>query len=90
MTSGLAILVFRGQLIRLIERLKGLSLNFIRLHIFIALLLIGFFLALGIHVEHVVLVEVLIVHELSGVGLGVEVASVHFLALSDYGHCYSS
>jgi hypothetical protein len=37
-----------------------------------------------------VLIEVLIVHEFGGVGLGVEMAPMHLFGLSDYGLIYNS
>jgi hypothetical protein len=90
MTSGLTVLMFRWHFVRLVERFKRLPFHFIGFLIFIGLFLTGFFLSFWVHIEHVVLVEILIIHQLGGVCFWVEMTSVHLLPLSDYEYFYSS
>lgn len=91
MTPCLAVLVLRWHLVRLVERFERLPFHFtIGFLIFIGLLLTGLFLSLWVHIEHVVLVEIFIIHQLGGVSFWVEMTSVHLLPLSDYEYFYSS
>lgn len=90
MTSGLTIFVFWRKFIRLIKWLKWLSFYFIWFCIFIDLFYIRFLLPFWIHLQLVMLIEVLIIHQLGRVGFWMEMTSVHLLGLSDYDLHYNS
>lgn len=62
MTAGLAIVVLRGYLVRLIKRLKSIDFYLVRLATL--LLLIDFFLAITVHLQEIMLIKVLLIHQL--------------------------
>ena len=88
MAAGLAVVMLRRHLVRLIKRLKLRLFYLLRLAAL--LLLIEFLLAVAVQLEQVMLIEVLLVHQLVGKRLRPELTAMHFLGLADYGHAYSS
>lgn len=86
MAAGLAVVMLRGHLVRLIKRLnvtESYLIGFAAL-----LLLIDSFLAIAVHLHQIMLIEVLLIHHFVRKRLGPELAAMHLLGLSNYGHCY--
>lgn len=88
MTAGLAIVVLRGYLVRLIKRLKSIDFYLVRLATLF--LLIDFFLSITVHLQEIMLIKVLLIHQLVRKRLRPELTAMHLLGLANYGHAYSS